>query len=130
MISKTILTLTALLLILLGVSLNFLPQETTVLLGLPSAPALSAILQCLAAALIGFGFLNWFSRANPMGGIYSRPLAMANLLLFAISALSLLRVASHVGPPIRVSAAIASVFALLFAWLIFFHDPTQSKNRA
>jgi hypothetical protein len=129
LISKAILTLTALFLILLGVALNFLPQETAVLLGLPGSPALTAVLQCLAGALIGVGFLNWFSRGNPMGGIYSRPLAMANLLLFAIGALSLLRAAAHASQPLQISAAVASVFAVVFAWVIFFHDPTGSKKQ-
>jgi hypothetical protein len=132
LVSKIILTATALLLVVVGLALDFLPQEAATCLGLPAAAALTVILQCLAAALLGLGYLDWLSRANLMGGIYSRPLALANLLFFAVSAITLVRfTAEHATPTaLRVASIVASVFAILFAWLMFFHDPTRSAKQA
>ena len=128
MLSKLVLTCTALLLFTLGLALDFLPQETAAALSLPAAPGVILLLQVLAAALLGLGYLNWLSRANPMGGIYSRPLALCNLLFFAVSAIPLIRTTIHnsMPPAISAAAAIAATFALAFAWLMFFHDPTRS----
>ena len=127
MLSKLILTCAALLLFVLGLALDFLPQETAGILGLPAAPGAILLLQVLAAALLGLGYLNWLSRANPMGGIYSRPLALCNLLFFAVSAIPMIRATIHNSMPLAISAAaaIAAIFALAFAWLMFFHDPTR-----
>ncbi len=132
LISKIILTATALLLAAVGLALDFLPQEAAALLGLAAAPALTVILQCLAAALLGLGYLDWLSRANLMGGIYSRPLALANLLFFAVSSITLVRfTAQHTTPTaLRVACIVASAFAVLFAWLMFFHDPIRSAKQA
>ena len=128
MLSKLVLTCTALLLFTLGLALDFLPQETAAALSLPAAPGIIVLLQVLAAAFLGLGYLNWLSKANPMGGIYSRPLALCNLLFFAVSAITLIRATIHnsMSSAISAAAAVAAIFALAFAWLMFFHDPTRS----
>ena len=130
MLSRLILTCTAALLFALGLLLDFLPQETAASLNLPAAPGVIVLLQVLAGALLGLGYLNWLSRSNPMGGIYSRPLALCNLLFFAVSAITLLRATARnsMPPAIGVAAAVATVFALAFIWLMFFHDPTSNPR--
>jgi hypothetical protein len=50
-----------------------------------------ALLQLLGAGLFGFAMLNWMNRRAPMGGIYGRPLLMANLAQGMIGALMLLQ---------------------------------------
>ena len=131
---KIILTASAVLLVALGIVLNFMPQEAAAALGIAAAPATTALTQVLASALLGMGFINWFSRANRIGGIYARPLALGNFLLFGSSALSLGRTfsAHHDARIIGAATAVFAVLALAFCWLIFFADPLadQSTPRA
>jgi uncharacterized membrane protein len=131
MLSRIILTAAAIVLLATGLALDFLPQETAAALGLPPAAAVTLILQTLAAALLGLGFLNWFSRANPMGGIYSRPLALCDLLLFGVTAVTLVRVVARKALQpmpliLTIAAAVTTVFAAAFIWLMFFHDPIKT----
>jgi hypothetical protein len=123
--SKMVLTVSAGFLCVMGLALDFLPQEAAAELGLGVAPMVVLILQVFSAALLGMGFLNWLSRGNPMGGIYSRPLALQNLLFFGVGAIPLDRAAFHAAPTlaIRLAACVFTVFAAAFGWLMFFHDP-------
>jgi len=123
--SKIVLTASAVFLFGAGLALNFLPQEVAAGLGMAAASIAVLALQVLSAALLGMGFLNWLSKANPMGGIYSRPLALQNFLFFGVGAISLDRAVLHGTPlpAIQSAAALFTLFALAFGWLMFFHDP-------
>jgi len=48
-----------------------------------------ALLQLIGAALFGFAMLNWLNRYSIVGGIFSRPLVVANLAHTATAALML-----------------------------------------
>lgn len=48
-----------------------------------------ALLQLIGAALFGFAMLNWLNRHAIVGGIFSRPLVVANLAHTATAALML-----------------------------------------
>ena len=39
--------------------------------------------------------LNWMARGNIIGGIYSRPVAVGNLIHFAIAALAMVKLLVH-----------------------------------
>ena len=125
MVSRIIVTASAIFLLGLGIGLDFLPQEAAVRIGLGAAPQAALLLQVVAAAFLGMGFMNWFSKGNPMGGIYSRPLALQNFLCFAVGAIALDRAALRgaVTQGIQAAAIAFTLFALAFGWLIFFHDP-------
>jgi hypothetical protein len=56
--------------------------------------------QLLGAAWLGVAALNWLQRAAILGGIYGRPVVFANLVLYFVSALSLLRVVLGGGPAV------------------------------
>ena len=129
--STIVVTASAVLLFGGGLALNFLPQEVAAALGLGNAPMAVLLLQVLSAALLGMGFLNWLSRGNPMGGIYSRPLALQNLLLFGVGAIALDRAALRGAPlpAIQVAACVFTVFAVAFGWLMFFHDPIPESRK-
>ena len=127
--SRMVLVSSAVVLLAAGLVLNFAPDETAAWLGAPPSPVVSTILQLLSATLLGMGFLNYFSRANMMGGIYGRPLALGNLLMFAISALTLVR-GSHGSTILLVAAAVSAVLALAFAWRIFLADPVAEQEKS
>jgi predicted acyltransferase len=128
--SKMVVTASAVLLLAMALVLMFLPQETAAALGLGNAPMAVLLLQVFSAALLGMGFLNWLSKGNPMGGIYSRPLALQNFLLFGVGAISLDRAAFHTASllAIQIAAGVFTILALAFGWLIFFHDPTRASQ--
>jgi hypothetical protein len=129
--SKIILTASAVFLFAAGLILDFLPQEIAATLNLGSSAAITVLMQVLAAAFLGMGFMNWLSKSNPMGGIYSRPLALQNFLFFGVAAIALDKVALHGGTQRSLqSAAIAfTIFALTFGWLLFFHDPIGKSKQ-
>lgn len=119
--SGRLLSLAALVLAVCGVTFNFLPQETGARLGIgPSAGAV-AMLELLGVALLGFAAVDWMSRGAPVGGIYGRPLALGNLLLFGAGGLSLARGATAGGPAelLGPAAAVFLALAAAFAWLTF-----------
>jgi hypothetical protein len=90
-ISSTLSRVSALVLLLGGTVLLFAPD--TVLPALvPGFPRGAAWLgQLLGAAWLGVAALNWLQRSAVLGGIYGRPIVLANVALYFISALSLLR---------------------------------------
>ena len=47
--------------------------------------------QLLAAAWLGIAALNWLQRSALLGGIYGRATVSANVVVYVVSALSLLR---------------------------------------
>ena len=115
----------------LGVGLDFLPQEVASNLGFGSAMLAPLPLQVLAAAFLGVGFMNWLSKDNPMGGIYARPLALQNFLLFGVGAITLDRTALHgtAARGFQLAAIMFTVLALAFGWLMFFHDPVAEAQK-
>jgi hypothetical protein len=130
--SKIVLTASAVLLFGAGLALNFLPQEVAAALGMGNAPTAVLLVQVLSAALLGMGFLNWLSKGNPMGGIYSRPLALQNFLFFGVSSISLDRTALRSAslPAIQLAACVVTLFAVAFGWLMFFHDPIPKESKS
>lgn len=116
--SKSLLTGSAAFLIALGLALNFAPGEAAAAAGIEGASALP--LQLLAGALIGVGLLNWYSRQAVFGGIYGRPLGLANIVLFVIGSFALGRAAlAGSSTALWVVFACYAAFATGFVWIVF-----------
>ncbi len=79
-------------------------------------PAAAWLGQLLAAAWLGVAALNWLQRATVLGGIYGRPVVLANLALYLVSALSLLRVVAGGAAPAAVWGALALAAPLALAY--------------
>src|SRR4051812_21278282 len=78
------------------------------------------VLQMIGAVYLGFSMLNWMSRGSSLGGIYGRPLVMANTLHFTVASLALVKTLPGWPPPAIVAAAIVCcVFAAAFGVLLF-----------
>ena len=111
----------AVLYFLAGVAALFVPQE---LLSygeaVPSALTVS-LLQAVGAAFLGFGMLNWLSRYSLVGGIYGRPIVVANFAhAFAAAALLVKAVPRGNGSPLAWAAlGIYGVLAVLFGLRFF-----------
>lgn len=88
-----LLAASAIFLFALGLPMLFASQE---ILG-TSGGGIGLGGELLGPAWLGLAALNWSSRGNRVGGIYGRPVLMANLLLFLPSAMTLLRTALRAG---------------------------------
>ena len=109
------------LLLAAGMALLFVPD--VVLPGLVSGYPVEALWigQLLGAAWLGVAGLNWMARATILGGIYGRPIVIANLAIYFIGGLVLLRAAEGAGFPPGLSLLLASAAlpALAYGWLLF-----------
>lgn len=77
--SWILLTSTAFIYMLGGMTLIFAPSPVAELMGGPVAVP-TWVVQMAGAAWCGFATLNWLSRGMVVGGIYGRPLIAANLV--------------------------------------------------
>ena len=105
-----------------GMAFSFFPQEFLTTFNEPASPLIMLILQLLGALYLGFGMLNWMTRNNLMGGIYSRPVAIGNFMHFLAAGLALLKAAPGLEiPQIWGLAVIYTGFALAFGFVVFTH---------
>ena len=114
-----------------GAAALFAPDELAGLLESRPPPGTGLLIQLLASGMLGFAILNWMSRGQRVGGIYARPLALANTLLFATAALTLGKAVSAGRLPAdaAILCGLAAIFAAGFAWLAFVHDPLAKAGR-
>lgn len=101
--------------------LLFGPDELLAAAGSVPNPLGSVLLQLVAAALLGFAMLNWMQRFTVTGGIYGRPLVIANLAHAMTAALSLAHFAQRGARamPILVALTTYGALALAFGWAFF-----------
>lgn len=107
--TKLLMTITAAILGLVAVILTFFPQEVSNTLQMDKAN--SIIFQILGSLYFPFAMLNWMTKANLIGGIYSRPIAMANFTHFMIGVLALTK------SGIR-SSSISFIWPVMITYLI------------
>jgi hypothetical protein len=106
---------------ILGIATLFAPDEILRAANVPSSPFLPSLIQLCAALLLGFAMTNWMVKGSRVGGIYNRPIAVGNLLHFAIGAITLDRFAlrGHEAWPVLALATAYTVFAVGFGVVVF-----------
>ena len=115
-------TSSALFMGLLGLSVSFLPQEIMRTAGVDPAVLPLLLLQILGALLLAFAMINWMAKDILIGGIYSRPVAVGNFMHFVVGALALIKgVMKNQDMVVLAAAIIYTIFAILFAVVLFFH---------
>ena len=114
----------------LGVATTFLPHELLVHVGARPEGVPVLLIQLLGALYLGFAMLNWMNRGNRIGGIYGRPVSMANFFNFAVGGLALLKgiAAQHFGLEVWALAAVYSVLAIWFGVVLFTHPLGDPPN--
>lgn len=121
-------TLSALTMGIAGIVLSFLPQEILSVLNSMEAGLNVFVLQILGALYFGFAMVNWTAKANLIGGIYARPIAIGNLTHFVIGALALLKgYFSNHDKTVLIAALIYTVFAGAFGFVFFTHPVKMSE---
>ena len=127
-LSRWILVSSGLVLALSGAGLLFMPQEIAAFLGGSATAATLLLAQLLGCALFALGLIDWNSRANLMGGIYGRPLALGNFFFFAIAAVSMGRELAHLPRGVIGAEVGLAAFAVAFGWILFLADPVKARD--
>lgn len=126
MTSRILATASALVLAVAGGLLLFASDELVPRL-VPGVRAEAAwIGQVLGAAWLGLAALNWMSRGSVLGGIYGRPIVMANAVMYFITTTVLMK-APLDGPPF--AAIVPGVFAVLYGSLLFRGPYSPDRDR-
>lgn len=126
--TKWLMVKSAILMALLGLIAVFLPQELLVYFGLKPDTFVVIVVQITGALYLGFAFLNYYSRSQRIGGIYSRPIVIANLIHFTIVALMLLKeLFNGLSVELVVGTLIYTVFALWFGFVMY-SNPLKNEK--
>ncbi len=103
----------ALVLLIAGVAMLFAPDVVLMSLVDNFPPSAFWLGQLLGAAWLGMAALSWLSRNAVLGGIYGRPVVMANFALHFISAMTLVRTG------VMLLAIPALILAAVYGVLLF-----------
>jgi hypothetical protein len=127
--TKLLMTLSAVVMGITGILLSFLPNEVLSYVHSITGAILDAlILQILGAVYFGFAMMNWTAKANLIGGIYGRPIAIGNLTHFVIGTLALIKgYFASFDLIILALSIVYGIFAILFT-VVFFRHPVSDKN--
>ena len=128
--TKPLMTLNAIILALIGISLIFLPKEILDYFELSASDTLELLMQITGSLYFAFAMLNWMSKGSIIGGIYGRPIAIANLTHFVIAGLSLIKgIMANTGLSYVIwsIAIVYSIFAILFGIVAFKHPVSKNK---
>lgn len=109
---------------LIGIALIFLPNEALSFANVETNQITLFLIQVVGAAYFAFGMLNWMSKRSLIGGIYNRPIAIANLSHFMIVGLAMAKVLSgnlDVPPVLWAAGLLYILFAALFGLILFTH---------
>lgn len=120
-------TVTSVVLFVAGAGCLFMPGEIAIAIGAPDNRLLQVLIQVIGALYLGLAMANWMGKGLTVGGIYGRPLSIANFTHFFIGAIALLKSVPRTEftwPTVVLSVYV--LFALLFGFLVFFH---QSETR-
>ena len=114
-----------------GIIMTFVPEAVLGYFSLEMSRMLVLLVQILGALYFAFGMLNWMSKASLVGGIYNRPIAVANFSHFFIAGLALIKsIISNSDLPLifLVIGIVYLIFALLFGLILFKHPIVEKNN--
>ena len=129
--TKSLMILSAMTLALIGISLIFLPNEILDYLELSVSETLQLLMQIIGSLYFALAILNWMSKGSLIGGIYGRPIAMANLTHFVIAGLALIKgilANPSLSYVIWSIAIIYSIFAIFFGIVAFRHPVSENNH--
>lgn len=126
--TKTLMTLSALLMAVAGLAASFAPAEILAYLDAWSEVVEVTLVQVLGALYLGFAALNWTARGNLIGGLYSRPVALANFMHTGVVAVTLGKLAlANPNLDMVIATLVYGIFALWFA-AVLFSRPQLNSN--
>lgn len=86
--------------------------------------------QVLGAAWLGLAALDWFSRGSVIGGVYGRPVVLANFANYFIAATSIIKsgMRNELPAELWIVGGIAAFFAVIFGLRIYGSPPEMSST--
>jgi hypothetical protein len=123
--ARPLLAVTAIVYLAAGIALIFASEELLGAAGATGTPFERGAAQLLGAALFGFGMFNWMQRHSRIGGIYGRPLVVANFSHAVIAAPALVAIGRETGfsTPLAIAAAAYGLLALLYGRVLLARAP-------
>ena len=107
-----------------GLVFAFAPDEVLLRLGVVAAPPLLHwLLELLGGALLGLAIMNAMQRYAMVGGVYGRPLLVANLSVLSVGGMSSLRLWGQSGDQRVLVAAVISCALLAAYGRLLFKSP-------
>jgi hypothetical protein len=114
----------------IALSLTFFPQEIIAKLEIEETPIITVLFQILGALYFGFTLLNYMAKGSIIGGIYNKPIVIANFIHYVMTTLVLFKAFSSFTVQknnLLVLAIIYAVLTLGFGY-VFFNNPNKVKN--
>lgn len=115
----------------LGIIFSFFPQEVIAHFGETAGPVTIRTLQVLGAFYVAMALMNYTGKKAVIGGIYNRPVQMANTTYCSITAITLVKYMAdqsfHITPVIMVVSLTYLLLAGSFLKLLF-SSPVQQTN--
>ena len=114
-------TSSALILGLAGVFALFAPDTLLYTQGSAPTGTTSVLVQLMGALYFSFALMNWTAKDSLIGGIYARPVSLANFGHFFAGTLLLLKyqLANEMSLSILAALIVYSVYMACFYWLVF-----------
>ena len=119
--TKILMTSSSLILAVAGIFTLFAPDVLLSALGVVVTAELSVLVQLLGALYFAFALMNWTAKDSAIGGIYARPVSLANFSHFFAVTLLLVKYlfSNEFNLPILLILILYAIFAVVFYWLVF-----------
>ena len=129
--TKSLMVASAIFLMISGLLLTFIPEEISQYLNAGTNQTSILFLQILGSLYLGFGMLNWMTKSNLIGGIYSRPLVIGNLAHFLVASFALIKIvvknSENEFSFVLISTILYSLFTICFGY-VFMKNPNKVRN--
>jgi hypothetical protein len=119
--TKILMTSSSIILALAGIVALFMPELVLSTQGMVTTGTASVLLQLMGALYFSFALMNWTAKDSLIGGIYARPVSLANFGHFFAGTLLLLKhqLSNQMNFPILAALIVYAVYAVCFYWLVF-----------
>ena len=119
--TKLLMTSSSIVLGLAGLFALFLPDLLLSSQGVAATGVMPVLVQLMGALYFSFALMNWTAKEGVIGGIYARPVSLANFSHFFAGALLLLRyqLSNRIHLFILAVLIVYAVYAVCFYWLVF-----------
>ena len=119
--TKLLMTSSSLILGLAGIFALFMPDVLLSTQGVAVTGTASILIQLMGALYFSFALMNWTAKDSAIGGIYARPVSLANFGHFFAGALLLIKyqLSNAINLSVFVVLVVYAVYAVCFYWLVF-----------
>ena len=119
--TKALMTFSSLILAVAGIFTLFAPDVLLSALGVAVTTQLAVLAQLFGALYFSFALMNWTAKDSAIGGIYARPVSLANFSHFFAGTLLLVKylLSNEFDLPILLVSILYASFAAVFYWLVF-----------